>query len=77
MLLTCRSGSKMVVFYPRKQTSVSYAADCDVMVCYGNAKSTDKHAAATIHCIDDEVIEWLERRERRRRSRQGSREFQN
>jgi hypothetical protein len=52
-------------------------ADCDVIVCYGNAKSTDKHAAATIHCIDDEVIEWLERRERRRRSRQGSREFQN
>ncbi|SHG17221.1 hypothetical protein SAMN05443248_0547 [Bradyrhizobium erythrophlei] len=46
MLLTCRSGSKMVVFYPRKQTSVSYAADCDVMVCYGNAKRVEKHLSA-------------------------------
>jgi hypothetical protein len=36
----------MVVFYPRKQTSVSYAADCDVMVCYGNAKRVEKHLSA-------------------------------
>src|SRR5882762_874819 len=26
--------------YPRKQTSVSYAADCDAIVCYGGAKVT-------------------------------------
>jgi hypothetical protein len=50
---------------PREQTSVSYAADCDFIVCYGGAKLDDKHLASTIHCIDGEVIEWLKRRERR------------
>jgi hypothetical protein len=53
------------LFYPRKQTSVSYAADADVIVCYGRAKLTDKHLASKIHCVDDEIIEWLQRRERR------------
>jgi hypothetical protein len=43
--------------YPRKQTSVSYAADCDVIACYGRAKLTDKHLAATVHCVDDEIID--------------------
>jgi hypothetical protein len=37
--------------------------------CYGGAKPTDKHFAATVHCVDDEIIEWLERRERRKGSR--------
>jgi hypothetical protein len=49
--------------YPRKQTSVSYAADCDVIVCYGRAKLTDTHLASKIHCVDDEIIEWLKRRD--------------
>jgi hypothetical protein len=54
------------LFYPRKQTSVSYAADCDVIVCYGGAKLTDKHLAATIHCVATEIIGWqLKRREQR------------
>jgi hypothetical protein len=35
--------------YPRKQTSVSYAAETDVIVCYGGAKPTDKHL--TLPCI--------------------------
>ena len=34
-------------------------ADCDVVVCYGDAKLSDKHLASTIHCVDDEIIEWL------------------
>jgi hypothetical protein len=66
-----------VCFTPRKQTSVSHAADCDVVVCYGGAKLTDKHLSSKIHCVDDEIFEWLQCRERRRRSRQGPREFQN
>jgi hypothetical protein len=40
-----RSGSKTVltplkwdVCTPRRQTSVSYAADCDVIVCYGEPR---------------------------------------
>jgi hypothetical protein len=37
------------LYYPRKQRSVSYAADADVIVCYGRAKLTDKHLASTIH----------------------------
>jgi hypothetical protein len=24
----------------------------------GNAKLTDQHLASTIHCVDDEIIEW-------------------
>ena len=43
-------------YYSRKQISVSYAADCDLIVCYGGAKLTDKHLAATVHCVDDEII---------------------
>ena len=42
-------------------------ADCDTIVCYGNAKPTDTHTASVIHCIDGEIIGWLERQERRRR----------
>ena len=36
---------------------------CDLIVCYGGAKLTDKHLASTVHCVDDEIIEWLKRRE--------------
>jgi hypothetical protein len=52
------------LYYPRNQPSVSYAADCDVIVCYGAAKLVDKHLAATMHCVDDEIIGWLKRRHR-------------
>jgi len=48
------------LFYPRKQTSVSYAADCDVIVCYGGAKPEDKHLVSEVHCVDDEITGWLE-----------------
>jgi hypothetical protein len=50
--------------YPRKQILISYAADCDVIVCYGGAKPTDKQLASAIHCVDDEIIGWLKRRHR-------------
>jgi hypothetical protein len=68
--------------YPQKQTSVSAAAmtdpdpnpfaDCDYIRCYGGAKLADKHLGSTIHCVDEEIIELLRRRERRRH-RNGSR----
>jgi hypothetical protein len=61
------------LYYPREQTSVSAAAmqgpdpnrfaDCDVIVCYGGAKLTDEHLASTMHCVDDEIFEWLKRRQ--------------
>ncbi len=35
--------------------------DCYVIVCYRGAKATDKHVASTVHCVDDEIIEWLKR----------------
>jgi hypothetical protein len=57
------------LYYPRKQTSVSHAADRDVIACYGRATLFDKHLASKIQCVDDEIIEWLERREKRRRDR--------
>jgi hypothetical protein len=56
-----------VCFTPRMQTSVSYAADCDVIVCYGGAVIYDKHLASKVHCVDDEII-GLQRRERRKTS---------
>ena len=34
-------------------------ADGDIIVCYGNAKLTDRHLAPKVCCIDDEIIEWL------------------
>jgi hypothetical protein len=40
-----------------------------VIKCYGNAKPTDVHLASTIHAIDDEIIDWLQRCERRRRDK--------
>ncbi len=56
---------------PRQQTSsapprckvpiLTHFDDCDVIVCYGGAKATDKHVASTVHCVDDEIIEWLKR----------------
>jgi hypothetical protein len=49
-------------------------ADCDTIVCYGNAKPTDTHTASVIHCIDGEIIGWLERQERRRRATRKSRQ---
>jgi hypothetical protein len=30
------------------------------------AKLTDKHLAATVHCVDDEIIGGLKRREQRK-----------
>src|SRR5260370_23763178 len=39
---------------------------CDKHHAYGDATIQDKHLASTIHCIDDEFSEWLERRGLRR-----------
>ncbi len=38
----------------------------EVIVCCGGAKPEDKHLASKIHCIDDEIFDWLKRREKRR-----------
>jgi hypothetical protein len=58
-------------FLPRKQTSVGYAADCDVIVCYGAAKLADKHLASKVRCVDDEIIGWPKRRETKPRGLRG------
>jgi hypothetical protein len=39
---------------PRKQTSVSCAADCDVIVCYGAATVYDKH-----HASDEAIYDFV------------------
>jgi hypothetical protein len=41
-------------------------ADAEVIICYGGAKSIDMHLASTVHCVDDEILKWLEHRERRK-----------
>jgi hypothetical protein len=49
-------------------------ANCHVIVRYGGAglfdkHLVDKHLASTLHCVDDEIIGSLQRREQRRRAR--------
>jgi hypothetical protein len=44
----------------------SNLATSDLVVCYGNAQPDDTYLAATVHCMDGELVAWLERRERRR-----------
>jgi hypothetical protein len=39
----------------------------EVTICYGNASPTDLHLLSKVHCVDEEIISWLERREQRRR----------
>jgi hypothetical protein len=43
--------------------------DCEVIICSGNAKLTDSHLASIVHCVDDEIVEFLDRRERRKLDR--------
>ena len=45
--------------------------DCEIEIvfCGGNAGPDDTHLASIIHCVDEEIITWLQRRERRRRKR--------
>jgi hypothetical protein len=40
--------------------------DDDAFVCYGGAEPGDTHLIATVHCVDDEIIDWLAQRERSR-----------
>jgi transposase InsO family protein len=46
-------------------------SDCDLVVCYGAAKLTDKHLASKVHRVDDEIIGWLKRRETKPRGLRG------
>ena len=48
-------------------------ADGEIIVCYGGAKPNRDMNWSVVHCIDDDIIEWLERRERRRRDQLSSR----
>jgi len=43
--------------------------DCEVIICHCGAKPNRDLNFATVHCVDDEIFEWLERRERRKGSR--------
>ena len=41
--------------------------DGEIIRAYGNAKPTDTHTLSTIPAVDEEIIEWLARRERPQR----------
>jgi hypothetical protein len=45
----------------------------EMIFCGGNAKSTDTHLDSIVHCVNGEIIEWLEARERTRRCRRSNR----
>lgn len=47
------------------RTSQADNIDCDVIICGGNAHPTDTHLASIVHCVDDEIIGWLEKRRER------------
>jgi hypothetical protein len=38
-----------------------------VVRAYGGASVTDVHLMSTAYCLNEEIIRWLERREKRRR----------
>jgi hypothetical protein len=42
--------------------------DTDFVVRYGGAKPTD-NLPTIIHCVDDEIFGWLQRREQRKEKR--------
>jgi hypothetical protein len=59
-----------VVYYPRKQTSVSYAADCDATVCYGGPpKSPTSILPRRSIVLTTRFLNGLQRREQRRPKR--------
>ena len=41
----------------------------NVVICGGGANPTDTHLDSIVHCVDGEIIQWLEWRERRKRDR--------
>jgi hypothetical protein len=44
-------------------------AQSDIILYSGGAKPGDTHLLSTVHCVDEEIIEWLAGRERQRRLR--------
>jgi hypothetical protein len=57
-------------FLPRLEPVVNGGLEqSEIVLCGGGAGPEDTHLAVAIHCVDDEIIKWLERRERRRRKR--------
>jgi hypothetical protein len=68
-------GSKTVLTPLKWEVCIppeSRLADCDIIICGGGAKPTGNHLASTVHCVDEEIIGWLRRRERRRRDKTAS-----
>src|ERR1700686_4431942 len=47
-----------LLFCPREQTSVSYAADCDVIVCYGGATYRCRAAPLTNEAANQLKPNW-------------------
>jgi hypothetical protein len=43
--------------------------DTEFIICGGNAKPTDTHLASIVHCIDEEIFDFLKRREKRKQRR--------
>jgi hypothetical protein len=48
--------------------------DCGIIVCCGGATPEDTHLASTIRAVDEAIINWLEKLERRKRLRVSRRE---
>jgi hypothetical protein len=35
-----------------------------IVICGGGARPEDEHLLSIVHCVDEEIIEWLARREK-------------
>jgi uncharacterized OsmC-like protein len=43
-------------------SSMTDRDDDDFVLCGGGARPTDVHLASVVHCVNEEIVEWLKRR---------------
>ena len=49
--------------------TITETLDGEIVICGGGAQLEDTHLASVVHCIDEEIHDWLEKRERRNERR--------
>jgi hypothetical protein len=57
------------LFYPRRADIGQATPPIAMSYRYDGVKPEDEHLAVIIHCVDEEIFEWLERREAKRKNR--------
>ena len=60
-----RAGARLFLFRGRARSALTLDANGDVVVILDNADPDDQHLAGRIVAVDDGMIPWLERREKK------------